>query len=63
MVLGNPTSANLPWVDELSTDPRDLRRHIYIYVRMYYIFINGYYVVVFSKLTKIEDDHMVNLLT
>ena len=37
--------------------------YIYIYVRMYYIFRNGYYVVVFVKLTKIEDDQMVNLST
>ena len=27
MVLGYPTSTNLPWVDGLSTDPRDLGRH------------------------------------
>ena len=27
MVLGYPTSTNLPRVDELSTDPRDLGRH------------------------------------
>ena len=37
--------------------------YIYIYVIMYYIFRNGYYVVVFVRLTKIEDDEMVNLPT
>ena len=30
MVSGYPTSMNLPWVDGLSTDPRDLGRHIHI---------------------------------
>ena len=29
VMLGYPTSMNLPRVDELSTDPRDLGRHIF----------------------------------
>ena len=35
MVSGYPTSTNLPRVDRLSTDPRDLGRHIYDTGSMY----------------------------
>ena len=44
MVSGYPTSTNLPWVDGLSTDPRDLGCHSYFTgATTFFFFTNNYF--------------------